>query len=239
MKKICVCFLCGFFFFQQALWADTNYKQVALNLLNAPNRVLQFFAEVSTTTYDLQQNARHTYQQEILWVRNEFLSTKIFDEQNQLAYLIYNNENTQTKFVKKLSFDDIFFELDIESWFVGFFSKTEQKLFNFYESLGINYFYTSLVEENNNYYYRLGNDSAYIFLNKENYRTEKFVRYVYYNGEKLELVAIFQDWHLQKNKMPQTIKYYLNGNLFKRDDIVYLQFRGLKNRIQTDTANYE
>ena len=235
MKKKFVCFLLCCAFFLQTLSAVTSYKQVVLNLLNQPNRVLQFFAEINTSTYDLQGNLKNTYKQNILWIRNEFLFTEIFNEQNQLIYLIYNNQNTKNKFVKNLSFS----ELDVGNVFVGFFSKTQAQLLQFYESLGINYFYTFVVEEDNNYYYRLGKDSSYSLLNKENYRTEKLVRPIYFNGKELQFTVIFQDWHSQKEKIPQTIKYYLDGKLFKQDDIVYLQFKGLKEKKQNIIKIYE
>ena len=228
MKKICsILFFCCFLF-QEAIATGISYKQVILNVLYSQNRVVQFFAKLKTTTYNIQEEKftiENTYKQDILWVRNEFLSVEIFSEKEQLLYLSLNDSQKQT--VKNFAQHLSFFELDVENLFTGFYAKTEAKLLKYYESLGVNYFYFSIVEEDGKFYYKLGKNFAYVLLNKENYRTEKLVRSIYYNGKKLILTVVFKDWHPQKDKVPQGIEYYLNGKLFKQDRIFFLQFKKL------------
>jgi hypothetical protein len=242
MKKICVALLLFFLVVQPLAAVGASHKQVILNLLNTQNRVLQFFAQLQTTTYFQQEQEpviKNTYQQDILWIRNEFLAVEIFNKKNDLVHLSYHNKNSGKKFDRKFELKSSFSALDVEHLFTGFYSKTEEKLLQFYESLGINYFHIKQVEENNQYYYQLGKDSAYIFLNKENYRTEKLVRNIYYNGEKLQFVVLFKDWDFQKPQVPKTIEYYLNGNLFKKDEVLFLQFRGLAARRSKFISDYE
>ena len=230
MKKAISLFV--FFFSFQVFSFGISYKQLILNQLNSPHRIFQFFSEVKTTTYslDLQEQITDIYFQDILWIRNEFLVIEIFSENNnqsgyeELAYLYYDNKKTNKKFKKYFS---SFSELDIEGLFTGFYAKTEDQLLKFYRSLGINYFIYKIVEENKKYYYQLGEKTSYILFNIHNYRPEKLVRTIYYNSKPFQYVVLFKNWDSQKIFFPKTIEYYLENQLIKRDDVGYLQWRGL------------
>ena len=219
-----------FFLFYEVFASGISYKQLILEQINSPHRVFQFLAEVETITYAFSQEEEisDTYFQNILWIRDEFLVVEIFlqqENEDSLAYLHFDNK--EKKFTKHFSFPPLFSDLEVEAMFTGFYAKTQEQLLSFYRSLGVNYFTLEIVEENQNYYYRLGDSSAYILFNISSYYPERLVRTIYYNKRPIEYTVIFKNWHPTVKKIPQTIDYYLDNQLVKTDNVVYLQWRGL------------
>ena len=257
MKKL-VFLLLLLFFTKSSFAVNNGYKQVTLNVINTQKKVYQFFVELDSSTYKIDfsrqlKNIVSGYRQNILWIRGEFLGVETFNATGDLVHLIlqYDDVNISKNFTdNKLSYLEVF------PAFVNFYAKEEPTLLGNYHNLGIDYTQVDTVQQGLEnfrnqepddfdtaqkkleFFYKLGGEHFYILVNKNDYKIAKFSRILHYNNELLVYDLYFSSWHIDHDRIPQTIKHYLNDELFKIDEVVFIATRYLGNKRQQFLNKY-
>ena len=239
MKFFCSLFYQIFFYLLllNCIFAD-EYKKVTINVIEAQKELEQFFVQMQTTTYKLPDpNSKKkstlqkisSYNQAITWVRNDFLVVETFIHAKKLVHLIVQ-QKTKQKISQILNKTNKFSFLEVFPVFTQFYTQTEAELVKNYQNLGINYHKIKVIKKDLDFFYQLGTEYFHILINRENYRTEKIQRTIYYDSQPLKYEIHFKNWHPKQTFIPQTIEHHLNGHLFKLDTITSLSLTGSQKR---------
>ncbi len=228
-------------------YATANaYKKVTINVIQEQKDLKQFFIQTQTTTYEfpsINSKKKSTlkkignYTQAITWIRNDFLAVETFSSAKKLVHLIVQRRNRKniSKIVDK---KNKFSFLEVFPVFIQFYPRTEANLKRNYQNLGVNYHKIQIIKKDLDFFYQLGTEYFNILINRKNYRTEKIQRTIHYNKQRLKYEIYFKNWHPEQIFIPQTIEHYLNGHLFKVDQITSLSLTGLTKKKQIIFKKY-
>ncbi len=226
--------------------ATSEYKKITVNVIEAQKNLKQFFIQTETTTYEFpnaslkkKSTLKKTgdYTQTIIWIRDDFLAVKTFSSSKKLVHLVVKQKNKKN-ISEILDKKNKFSFLEVFPVFTQFYPKTEIALRQNYQNLGVNYHKVQIVKKDLDFFYQLGTEYFYILINRENYRTEKIQRTLYYKDQQLKYEIFLKNWHPEQMFIPQTIEHYLNGYLFKVDKIISLSLTGSKKRKKAFIKKY-
>ncbi len=209
-------------------------------VLERNGKIYQFYLEVKVNVFDpeafaaLYEDAETTikpyaipeksYLQNIVFVRDEFVSIETLDESGEVLH-IFIHELGGGKFSENLSSTRQFNNEDIYFPALIFFTKhlalLEEQL-NRFDIAPIDLTY---IKERYMTLYKVGTETNNLRIDPNSFKVLGMQNQIQIQGRYYPHLITFSDWNKEKESIPELTRYYVNSRLFKEIRIVSIQFR--------------
>lgn len=217
-------------------------EELLLNILYQQNKIIQFYFEANVKVYQIQlseiiqdvqyrkhipqEKKEHSFQQNVTWIRDEFLGIKIKD-QNEDKLLHFFIEAEGREFSKSFDENRHFSDEDTLIHFPSFYTKHLYKIKKVLYELGVYNREVSIEIKKDQVFYRLGHKGNYLLINPELYRIEEITRKIQLDGKFYPYQILFSNWHPRYPHLPRKIEFFINHHLIKEISIDKISFRGV------------
>ena len=170
------------------------------------------------------ENITQSYQQTVVWIRDEFLGIETSDQTNNPLHVYLEqyefefSENLQQK--RRFSTDDILFP---PSWF---YTKHYQKLKKRLAQIGIIPEQVNLIQHGFRLVFKIGNGESYLLVDPETFGLVEMNYLIEIGGNSYPVRFQIQEWDRKNRDVPLLMNYYINSRLFKEIKVVDIRFRG-------------
>ena len=209
-------------------------------VLEQNSKIYQFYLEVKVSVFDpeafapLHEDADTTikpyaipeksYLQNIVFVRDEFVSIETVDEFGEALH-IFIDELGGKKFSENLSSTRQFNNEDIYFPALIFFTKhlalLEEQLNRFHVTpIGLTY-----IKERYKMLYKVGTDTNNLQIDPNTFKVLGMQSQIQIQGRYYPHLITFSEWNKERESIPELTRYYVNSRLFKETRIINLQFR--------------
>lgn len=258
----------GFIFFFSALFFASSAsakliepKELLSKILDANQKVSQFYLTTEVTVYDPEASAPFgeelegkviphqlptaSFTQDVLWIRDEFLGietrTVSKNKKRKGKVLHVYIEAGGVEFSQNLSEKRLFYEEDVLFHYSTFFTKHLSKIIKGLNSLGVGHSKISFTQENERLLYQLGEKNSNVLVELNNYRIPTIEREIHLRGRYYPYRIQFGRWlkKSRRQRVPGLIQYFIDGRLIKTVTVKSIALRGLSYRRKQIIKKYK
>ncbi len=211
-------------------------------ILESTNHVFQFYLEVNVSIFDPEEFAsleeeidlklipyeliEKSYQQNICFVRDEFLSIETVDENGTVLHF-YIYEIGGKQFSSNISDQREFADEDVLFPAMILYTKHLNQLKKGINRYSIIPASLRISNQNNLIFYKIGSDSSYLMVDPDSFRVFELGYQTQIRGRYFPLKISFLDWEPKKKVIPETTRFYINNRLFKEIRISKISYSGI------------
>lgn len=217
-------------------------ESVFLKILESNKHIYQFYMEVEVGVFDPEafspldedtdtglipyEIAEQSYQQRIIFIRDEFVAIETVDINGNVLH-IYVKEVGGSDFSMNFNEERVFDTEDVTFPYLIFFTKHTSLVKSGLHHLGVDTTENHIGKRNYRTIYDLGSDEGYLHVDPNTFNVLELSYQLQYQGRYYPLSIEFSDWDPQRKVIPETTKFYLNSRLMKEVRISNMRYSGI------------
>ena len=216
-------------------------NELLLNIILAKKNIAQFRILTKVRVFDpftsssieeknegftvLVEKKENAFEQEIIFVRDEFLSIETKDKSKLPLHFFIMAEGIA--FSKNLSDVRMFQDEDIKLPFLFLLSKSVPPLVDYLNSIGIIESNVSIKRDDIRVFYQLGTEESHLIVDPELFRIELIQQQIQYNSHNYPLRVKYSKWDSRVKFIPRLIQFMIDDRLFKEVEVTSINYRGV------------
>lgn len=217
-------------------------ESVFLKILESNKHVYQFYMEVDVGVFDPEafspldedtdtglipyEISEKSYQQRIIFVRDELIAIETVDENENVLH-VYIKEVGGSDFSMNFVEERVFDTEDVVFPYITFYTKHTSLVKSGLHHLGIDTTTNTIGKRKYHTIFDLGSNDGHLHVDPNTFRVLELTYQLQYQGRYYPISIEFSDWDKKKKVIPETTKFYLNSRLMKEIRITNMRYGGV------------